>query len=137
MNINLVNEHSKEKEGITTSLKAPEQMTDEEFDMKGTSRKEYENEYYKRICSEVIDDFMYLGSDHIAQDKEILKQYGITHIINCAADYSANYFDDYIKYKKYHLKDHVREQIECIFYDAISFIEDARKNNGKVYVHCV
>jgi hypothetical protein len=103
-------------------------MSDEDFDMKGTSRKEYENEYYKRICSEVIDDFLYLGSDCIAQDRDILKQYGITHVINCAADYSANYFDEHIKYKKYHLKDHVREQIECIFYDAIKFIEDARKN---------
>jgi hypothetical protein len=29
-------------------------MSDEDFDMKGTSRKEYENEYYKRVCSEVI-----------------------------------------------------------------------------------
>lgn len=64
MSLNLVND--KEKEGIPTPPKAPEHMTDEEFDMKGTSRKEYENEYYKRICSEVIDDFMYLGSDHIA-----------------------------------------------------------------------
>ena len=97
----------------------PDQMSDEDFDMKGTSRKEYENEYYKRICSEVIDGFLYLGSDFIAQDKDILKTYGITHIINCAADYSANYFDEHISYKKYHLKDHVREQIECVFYDAI------------------
>jgi hypothetical protein len=47
------------------------------------------------------------------------------------------YYPENIKYKKYHLKDHVREQIECIFYDAISFIEEARANNGKVYVHCV
>ncbi len=31
----------------------------------------------------------------------------------------------------------MREQIECIFYDAINFIEDARQNKGKVYVHCV
>ena len=105
--------------------------------MKGTSRKEYENEYYKRVCSEVIDDFLYLGSDCIAQDEEMLQKYGITHVVNCAADYSANYFDKTIQYKKYHLKDHVREQIECIFYDAISFIEDARKSHGKVYVHCV
>lgn len=44
----------------------PEKLTDEDFDMKGTSRKEYENEYYKRICSEIIDDFLYLGSDFIA-----------------------------------------------------------------------
>jgi protein-tyrosine phosphatase len=35
------------------------------------------------------------------------------------------------------LKDHVREQIECIFYDAIEFIEDAVRTKGKVYVHCV
>jgi hypothetical protein len=47
-------------------LTPPERLTDEDFDMKGTSRKEYENEYYKRICSEVIDDFLYLGSDFIA-----------------------------------------------------------------------
>jgi protein-tyrosine phosphatase len=31
----------------------------------------------------------------------------------------------------------VREQIECIFYDAIEFIEDARYQGGRVYVHCV
>jgi len=90
-------------------LTPPEKLTDEDFDMKGTSRKEYENEYYKRVCSEVIDNFLYLGSDFIAQDHEILSSFGITHVINCAADYSANYHRDTLKYKKYHLKDHVRE----------------------------
>jgi protein-tyrosine phosphatase len=35
------------------------------------------------------------------------------------------------------LKDHVRENIECVFYDAIDFMENARKQGGKVYVHCV
>ena len=54
-------------------LVPPEHMTDEDFDMKGTSRKEYENEYYKRICSEIIDDFLYLGRDFIAHDEELLK----------------------------------------------------------------
>lgn len=104
----------------------PEQLTDEDFDMKGTSRKEYENEYYKRICSEIIDGFLYLGSDFVASDREILEKNGITHVVNCAADYSANYFDGDIKYKKYHLKDHIRENIECVFYDALHFIEEAR-----------
>lgn len=108
------------------NLIPPEQLTDEDFDMKGTSRKEYENEYYKRICSEIIDGFLYLGSDVVASDKEILDKYGITHVVNCAADYSANYFDGIIKYKKYHLKDHIRENIECVFYDALQFIEEAR-----------
>lgn len=117
----------------------PEKLSDEFFDMKGTSRKEYENEFYKRICSEVLDDFLYLGSDHVAKDEEILlSKVGITHVINCAADYSANYFDKKgVVYKSYHLKDHVRENIECVFYDAMFFIDDAKKNGGKVYVHCV
>lgn len=92
--------------------------------MRGTSRKEYENEYYKRVCSEIIDGFMFLGSDYIAADKESFEQHKFTHVINCAADYSANYFEDKgVVYKAYHLKDHVRENIECVFYDAIQFIE--------------
>ena len=63
---------------------------------------------------------------------------GITHVINCAADYSANYFENKsVTYKSYHLKDHVRENIECVFYDAIAFIEEAKRENGKVFVHCV
>ena len=111
----------------TDNLVPPEQLTDEDFDMKGTSRKEYENEYYKLICSEIIDDFLYLGSDIVAQNKEILEKNGITHVVNCAADYSANYFDGDISYKKYHLKDHIRENIECVFYDALHYIEEARK----------
>jgi hypothetical protein len=121
------------------NMVAPETLTDEDFDMKGTSRKEYENEYYKRICSEIIDDFMYLGGDLVAKDEEtLLNKVGITHVINCAADYSANYFQDKgVTYKSYHLKDHVRENIECVFYDAIQFILEARAAGGKIYVHCV
>jgi len=48
------------------SLVPPEQLTNEDFDMKGTSRKEYESEYYKKVCSEVIDGFLFLGSDLVA-----------------------------------------------------------------------
>ncbi len=119
------------------NLIPPEQLSDDDFDNKGTSRKEYENEYYKRVCSEIIDGFLYLGSDVVASDREILAKNGITHVVNCAADYSANYFEDTVKYKPYHLKDHVREHIECVFYDAIDFITQAKNEGGKVYVHCV
>ena len=52
-------------EGLTIP---PENLSDEDFDMKGTSRKEYENEFYKRVCSEIIDGFLYLGSDVVASD---------------------------------------------------------------------
>jgi hypothetical protein len=36
---------------------------------------------------------MWLGSDLVAKDKQILSSLGITHVVNCAADYSENYFE--------------------------------------------
>jgi hypothetical protein len=38
-----------------------------------------------------MDNFLYLGSDVIARDEMILQKIGITHVLNCAADYSENY----------------------------------------------
>jgi len=42
-----------------------------------------------------------------------------------------------MKYLSLHLKDHVRENIESCFYEAIQFIEQAKSENGRVFVHCV
>ena len=93
---------------------------------------------FNGVCSMILDNFVYLGSDIVAQDYEKLKQNGITHVINCAADYSANYHEQKgVKYLSFHLKDHVRENIECCFYEVIKFIEGAKKEGGRVYVHCV
>lgn len=111
---------------------------DEEFDYHGTSRKQYENAMFNGVCSEVLDGFIYLGSDVVAKDFDKLKDNGITHVINCAADYSADYhIDRGIKYLSYHLKDHVRENIESCFYETIQFFEEAKKEGGRVFVHCV
>lgn len=115
-----------------------EQLTDEDFDFKGTSRKEYEHALYKHQCSEILDGFLFLAGDLVARNEQQLKEAGITHVINCAADYSEDYFKDKgIKYKSYHLKDHVHEDIACIFYDAIDFIQSAKSAGGRVLVHCV
>ena len=122
----------------TPLIVPPEQLKDEDFDYRGTSRKEYENEFYKRVCSTIIDDFLYLGGDLVAKDTETFQNIGITHVINCAADYSDDYHKDMgVIYKSYHLKDHVREDIACIFYDALKFLSEARASSGKCYVHSV
>lgn len=99
-------------------------LTDEDFDFKGTSRNEYEHALYKNLCSEILDGFLYLSGDLVARNEQQLREFGITHVVNCAADYSENYHKERgIKYKSYHLKDHVHEDIACIFYDAIEFIK--------------
>jgi len=72
----------------------------------------------------VLDKFLYLGSDVVARDYEKLTANGITHVVNSAADYSANYHEDKgINYLPLHLRDHVRENIECCFYDTIHFMQ--------------
>jgi len=93
---------------------------------------------FNHFCSCVMDNFMYLGSDNVAKDFNKLKDNGITHVINCAADYAADYhIDKGIKYLSLHLKDHVRENIECVFYDTCAFIDKCKQEGGRVYIHCV
>jgi len=41
-------------------------LNDEDFDYHGTSRKQYENEMYNGVCSMILDNFLYLGSDIVA-----------------------------------------------------------------------
>ena len=93
---------------------------------------------FNSVCSPILDEFLYLGSDQVAKDLNKLKNNGITHVINCAADYSADYhIDKGIKYLSLHLKDHVRENIECSFYEVIEFISKAKQEGGRVFIHCV
>lgn len=80
--------------------------------MKNTSVAEARNDKFKQICSEILPSFLYLGSDFLARDKDLLVEYGITHIINSAGDYSPNYYNENFKYLTFHLKDHPRENIE-------------------------
>jgi len=108
------------------------------FDESGTSRKQYENAMFNKVCSCILDNFLYLGSNEVAKDLNQLKSNGITHVVNCAADYSADYhIDKGIKYLSLHLKDHVRENIECSFYEVIEFVSKAKQDGGRVFIHCV
>ncbi|CAD8182181.1 unnamed protein product [Paramecium pentaurelia] len=107
------------------------------FDIRDTDRKKLKIQYFSEQCSSVIPEFLYVGGEQIAYNKEILKQIGVTHVINCAGDVCKNKFPNDFSYQTYYLKDSKTENIECIFYEAISIIEDAKKNNGKVLIHCV
>jgi len=45
--------------------------------MKNTSIAEIRNNKFKLICSEIIPSFLYLGSDFLAKDKNLLQEYKI------------------------------------------------------------
>jgi hypothetical protein len=100
---------SEPREVISSHREDREETKEPDYNIRDTARKQEENEKYKRICSEIIEDFLYLGSDFVARDEKKLDEHKITHIVNCAADYSSNYFPDKYEYKAYHLKDSIRE----------------------------
>ena len=109
----------------------------EDYSLKDWERKQIINDYYSRHLSEIIPNFLYLSSYNAAKNKELLIQNKITHVINCAADFCENVYSKELKYLAFYLKDHVMENIECVFYESIEFIENVKKSNGRVLVHCI
>lgn len=102
-----------------------------------TQRSEIKIQYFSGKCSEIIKGFLYLGGQTIANNQRILKEEGITHILNCAGDYCENKFPDKFIYKTYFLKDCKTENIEAVFYDSIKFLSEVKEKGGRVFVHCV
>jgi len=121
------------KEGINI------QALNENYNLKDGERKKIINEYYSKHLSEIIPNFLYLSSYNAAKNKELIEKNNITNIINCAADFCNNEFSNEPKlnYLSFYLKDHVMENIECIFYECIEYIESVKEKGGRVLVHCI
>lgn len=91
--------------------------------------------YFDKECSKVADH-IYLGGDSVARNREILRQNGITHILNCVGNYCPEYFKPDLVYKTLWLKDTPSEDITSILYDVFDYFEDVREQEGRVLVHC-
>jgi protein-tyrosine phosphatase len=111
----------------------------EDYSLKDSERKKIISDYYSKHLSEVIPNFLYLSSYNATKNKSLLEKNKITHIINCAADFCENFFESENKYTylSFYLKDHVLENIECIFYECIKFIDNVKEKGGRVLVHCI
>ena len=111
----------------------------EDYSLKDSERKKIISEYYSKHLSEIIPNFLYISSYNATKNKALLEKNKITHIINCAADFCENVFESENKYTylSFYLEDHVLENIECIFYECIKFIDNVKEKGGRVLVHCV
>ncbi|OQS05380.1 hypothetical protein THRCLA_02481 [Thraustotheca clavata] len=96
-----------------------------------TKKIDYANE-----CSQVTE-FLYVGGAIVAAKQELLLAHGITHIINCAATVTPDFFPHLFSYYRLPLRDHATQDIHRHFYTIFQFIDKAREENGKVFVHCV
>ncbi|GAB4840481.1 hypothetical protein Ancab_021250 [Ancistrocladus abbreviatus] len=91
--------------------------------------------FFSKECSRTVDH-VYLGSEAVAKNREILRKYGITHVLNCVGFACSEYFTGDLLYKTLWLKDSPSEDITSILYDVFDYFEDVREQGGQVLVHC-
>ncbi|WRX14711.1 Dual specificity phosphatase [Theobroma cacao] len=91
--------------------------------------------FYDKECSRIADH-IFLGSDAVAKNREILRKNGITHVLNCVGFVSPEYFKNDLVYKTLWLQDSPSEDITSILYDVFDYFEDVREQGGRVLVHC-
>ena len=88
-------------------------------------------------CSR-ITSYLYVGGYHVATNREILRQNGITHIINCSAAVVENVFasDRSLRYLALSMVDGRQDDISWFLCEVIQFIMKARAAGGNVLIHC-
>lgn len=91
--------------------------------------------FFDKECSRIADH-IYLGSDAVAKNRGILRQNGITHVLNCVGFVCPEYFKGDLVYKTLWLQDSPSEDITSILYDVFDYFEDVREQGGRVFVHC-
>ncbi|PHU06601.1 hypothetical protein BC332_23090 [Capsicum chinense] len=91
--------------------------------------------FFDKECSKVAEH-VFLGGDAVAKDKDILKQNGITHVLNCVGFVCPEYFKSDFVYQTLWLQDTPSEDITSILYDVFDYFEDVREQHGRVFVHC-
>lgn len=130
-------------EGISNKSQEPESMFAfsnineiENLDVRDTTRNELKLEFYNDKISEMAPG-VFVAGQSVAKNKSLLKDKGVTHIINCAGNVVDNCFPEEFKYTTFYLKDSSAVNVECLFYMVFSIVEEALGQGGKVLIHCV
>ncbi|KAK4761731.1 hypothetical protein SAY87_029615 [Trapa incisa] len=104
-------------------------------DKNGSMVKREKIAFFDKECSKVAEH-IYLGGDSVAKDRDILKQNGITHVLNCVGFVCPEYFKADFIYMTLWLQDSPTEDITSILYDVFDYFEDVREKHGRAFVHC-
>ena len=86
--------------------------------------------------NEIITDFLYISGYKTASTPCDLQNLKITNIINCSGDLCENLYFSGIDYLTLNIRDNVSENIECLFFKCINYINEAKEKKGKVLIHC-
>jgi len=88
---------------------------------------------FAKKCSQITPD-LYLGADEVARDLSKLQAHGITHVLNTAGVACANYHKGTsdLEYRTVHLYDSPRQDISCVLYMCVEWIDASIEGGGKV-----
>jgi hypothetical protein len=59
--------------------------------------------FFERQCSH-IDYNLYVGAEYVAKSREVLRDSGITHVVNCVGFLYPPYFEDELQYNTLYLQ---------------------------------
>ena len=117
-------------------LKKQEQQPCNEEEMRPeTVRKSEKLAQFAPICSE-IEPFLYVSGMAVALNKAVLKEHGITHILNCAKEVVDDAFEESFHYLSLALRDGASENLGVFFYEFFDQIEAVRHAKQKILIHC-
>lgn len=81
---------------------------------------------------------LFLGNAKMSADKNVLRNYGISYILNVTPNVPNKFEgDSHFKYMKIPISDHLSQNLSKFFPEAIAFIDEARESNQGVLVHCL
>ncbi|UMM28061.1 hypothetical protein L5515_011068 [Caenorhabditis briggsae] len=85
-----------------------------------------------------LTSFLYLGNAETAKNRDILNKHSISHVINVTSNLPNTFEDDpNMRYLRISADDNASHNLTKFFPEAISFIEDARRNGSACLVHCL
>lgn len=88
-------------------------------------------------CMDHILDNLYVGDLRAADDKKLLQENGITHIINCSDNAPIVFPNDFV-YSHLKLKDDFEQDLEEEIKIAIKFISSVPNNSAQnILIHCI
>ena len=108
--------------------------------IKTNRNDDFYNRNHEEDYNEIIKDFLYISSYKTASTVTDLKNLKITNIINCSGDLCENLSPESslldIEYLTLNIRDNVSENIECLFFKCINYINKVKEKKGRVLIHC-
>ena len=99
--------------------------------------------YYRRYptgdMSCILDDFLYVGNFKTGKDWQSLARVGITHVLNCATEWTHRVPKDcpVRYYQSLGLRDVPSESVSRAFQQAFAILETVRAKGERILVHCM